>query len=1142
MNVEFYKDHWPHGSIPQAVQWAEEQPESALFTGCTGSSDALCIAELFAASERSLFVLTESTKRAEILAHECATFVGEDSIFLLPARDAVPYNMKSPFGPTVEARFETLSRMLNRQKGIYIAPSSCLLERVVPSNALFNQVIRLNVGDEVTLENLSAWLIEIGFHKETMVSDLGTFSVRGGIVDIYPFMYDNPIRLEFWGDTIESIREFDIFSQKSRTRLSSLEIFPMKEICFDDEALEAGLESMRGYAEETGIDFSAIDRLEHQWKLAGDQEGIEWFLHWLPKNTASVLDYLPRDCLVVWNDIIPVDRRLEIYKNNYTRHLERVPELFLPFISPPEKLLLNKNDIDEELTCFCRIFMGTLDLPPHSPSYACSFAEPAPVSSNLEQLYSELTAQHQKGFDITILAGNVGTAERLIELIHEQCPFVTVFLGYLERGYVDKHNSRIIYAEDLIFRRKQHHHIKPKKSKGGIPISSFEALSPGDFVVHVDHGIGKFVGIQRISAGQANRDCMALQFKDRAKLFVPIEDFHKVQKYVAKESVVPSLSKLGSEAWNRLKKRTRDSLREMARELIELYAKRQYHEGIAFAPDAPWQKEFEDAFIYDETPDQLTAIKQVKKDMETKKPMDRLICGDVGFGKTEVAMRAAFKAVMNGYQVAVLAPTTILAMQHNNTFSDRMANFPIKIDVLCRFLKPKEQKEIVAKAKNGEIDILVGTHRLLSKDVSFKNLGLLIVDEEQKFGVKHKERLKQFRSKIDVLSMTATPIPRTLHLSLIGARDLSTMNTPPRNRLPVQTSVSEYHDEMVKNAIENELDRGGQVYVVHNRIKDLYVLKDKIEQLVPKARVIAAHGQMHERELEIIMREFVAGRYDVLVSTVIIENGLDIANVNTILVNRADMMGLSQLYQLRGRVGRSSEQAFAYLLTPAFKKIDEHSLRRLFALEQYTELGSGFQIAMRDLEIRGAGNILGTRQHGCIAAVGFEMYCRLLQEAVKEAKGEKIDDETREIQVDIPLEAHIPSDYVSDGAARIRIYQELSSVTSTDQIEDIEQDIIDRFGPAPPPVHTLLLLMNIKVLARNIGCSKIAVDTDRTLSFNFEGNNEEIKEQIKKILSQSARNFEVVYQTPISLKTTLSSKDTLEKAFEVKTLIEEIVK
>jgi transcription-repair coupling factor (superfamily II helicase) len=597
------------------------------------------------------------------------------------------------------------------------------------------------------------------------------------------------------------------------------------------------------------------------------------------------------------------------------------------------------------------------------------------------------------------------------------------------------------------------------------------------------------------------------------------------------------LSRLGTASWEKVKERTRQSLLEMAQELIELYAKRQYGKGIQFNPDTVWQKEFEDAFMFTETPDQLTATKDLKKDMESERSMDRLVCGDVGFGKTEVAMRAAFKAAMDGYQVAVLTPTTILAAQHGETFTTRMADFPVSIAVLSRFQSPREQRAIVDRIKSGTVDIVIGTHRLLSKDISFKNLGLLIVDEEQRFGVHHKEKLKALRSDVDVLSLTATPIPRTLHMSLIGARDLSIINTPPRNRLSIETHVVEHHDEVVQKAVEYELERGGQVYIVHNRIKNLDQLRDNVEALVPRARVIMAHGQMEEHELGRIMKEFIAGRFDVLLSTVIIENGLDIPNVNTIIVFRADAMGLSQLYQLRGRVGRSAEQAYAYFLTPPFKQLNEISLKRLRALEQYTDLGSGFQIAMRDLEIRGAGNILGTRQHGFIAAVGFELYCKLLQEAIGEIKGEAPAEKRPEVTIDLPIDAYLPADYVQDGAARIALYQECSSATTAAEIEALTLSLSDRFGPLPGPVQSLVQLMGIKILCQYIGASHISLSADGHLQIAFATGSKRIDAIIRAIVSEAERPFEVLAGETIILKTPLAAHSATDRVREIAAML-----
>jgi transcription-repair coupling factor (superfamily II helicase) len=1131
--------------FPGVAAWGAESPEVSLFNGCAGSGDAFLIAELFRSSGKTVFVSVENSKRAEVLAAECESLAGEEAVSLFPSRDAVPYNMKSPFGPVVENRFTVLSQLLSGARRIFIAPHPALLQRVPPPRDLFNRIIRLATGQELSIESLSAWLVDNNFRRETMVQDVGSFSIRGGIVDIYPFMTDGPLRLEFFGDMIESIREFDVFSQKSTGTRRSVEIYPMKEYCLSASAIEQGLSALSGFVAQHPEAADGFQKLSHQWRSLSDHDGIEWFLHHFSIPDASIIEYLrPHDTVIVWDDIIPPDRRFDECVQNYRRHLERVPEAFVPLVSPPQSLLIGTQDAMAGLTAFPRVYIGTAAAETPLYSFDCGFVEQPAFPQAIEPLVAHLSQYHQQGFDTVVVCGNEGHAQRLLELLGDACPFVTVVIGFLHRGFIDKANKRLVFADTQLFDRQPTRQIVHKKTKAGAAIPSYDSLSPGDFVVHIDHGIGRFLGIERIEAAGMKRDCMVILYQGSAKLSVPVEDFHKVQKYIGKESVAPPLSKLGSGAWERVKAKTRESLLVMAQELIDLYAKRQYFEGISFSRDTLWQKEFEDSFVYEETPDQLRAIAEVKKDMESKKPMDRLICGDVGFGKTEVAMRAAFKAVMDGYQVALLAPTTILAAQHHATLVQRMADYPVKIAMLSRFLTTKEQKAAVARVKDGAVDILVGTHRILSKDIVFKNLGLLIIDEEQRFGVRHKERLKQYRYTVDVLSMTATPIPRTLHLSLVGARDLSIINTPPRNRLPIETRVTEYHDEILKQAIENELDRGGQVYVVNNRIQTLDAVRDRVEQMVPRARVICAHGQMGEGErLERIMKEFVAGRFDVLVSTVIIENGLDIPNVNTIVVNRADTMGLSQLYQLRGRVGRSSEQAFAYLLTPPFREVAELALKRLRVLEQYTDLGSGFQIAMRDLEIRGAGNILGDHQHGFITAVGFELYCRLLEDAVKELRGEKkpsAAEKELETAVDIAVEAYIPTEYVADGGARIAIYQELSGATTIRDVDTVQQDLHDRFGPIPESVCSLLLLMRIKVLARKIGSVKVHITQDGHLRLSFEGDDALIRDRIGRIVSKTDRAVEVVSGPPVMCITALTADAVGEQALEAQSLLQSI--
>jgi len=1141
MTFEPLSKYFQQQSFAGITDYLTRQPATALFSGCAGSGDSFLIASLFSSAKRSVYVSVESSKKADVLASECASLIGDDNVLLFPSRDAVPYNMKSPFGPIVEQRFRVMSRLLSGEKTIFIAPHAALLQKMTPPRTLFNRIIRLVIGQEVAIDTLCEWLVDNGFRRETMVQDLGSFSVRGGIVDMYPFMTDGPVRLEFFGDSIESIREFDVFSQKSKTMRQSVEVFPMKEFFFDNDTIERGLGALEKYADAHPYAREGLQKLSHQWHGLSDHEGIEWFLHHFAPAEASVMEYLPSDTFFVWDDIIDPARRIDECIFNYRRHLERVPESLLPLVSPPEELLVKKGDALAGISLFPIAYFGTQGSFDVNESFYVDMGEQPAFPQVMDPLIAELAARHQNGFETVLVCGTEGYAERLCELLGEACEFVKFYIGYLHRGFLDRIGKRLVYTDSQLFDHAPTRQISHKKIRLGQEIPSYDSLSPGDFVVHIDHGIGRFVGIERISAAGISRDCMVIIYQGNAKLSVPVEDFHKVQKYIGKESAEPPVSKLGSGAWERTKARTRESLLEMAQDLIELYAKRQYFEGIAFAKDTLWQKEFEESFIYEETVDQLRAVAEIKKDMEDKKPMDRLICGDVGFGKTEVAMRAAFKAAIDGYQVALLAPTTILAAQHFTTMTQRMANFPVRIAVLSRFLSPKEQKEVVARVKDGRVDILIGTHRLLSQDVEFKNLGLLIIDEEQRFGVRHKDKLKQFRSTVDVLSMTATPIPRTLHLSLVGARDLSIINTPPRNRLPVETKVLESHDTIFKQAIENEIDRGGQVYVVNNRIQTLQSVKDRVEHLTPSARVVLAHGQMDEGELEQIMKEFVAGRFDVLVSTVIIENGLDIPNVNTIIINRADLLGLSQLYQLRGRVGRSSEQAFAYFLTPPFSGVSELALKRLRVLEQYTDLGSGFQIAMRDLEIRGAGNILGESQHGFIAAVGFEMYCRLLEEAVMELKGEnKPGEKAVDVAVDIPVEAVIPTEYVADGAARIAVYQELSGAQTVDDVDNIEKSLADRFGAMPQSVMSLLLVMKIKVLGREAGCEKISIANDM-LFCTLYGENDKMRETINRIFSKSKRKFDVDNGPPVVIKTPLGIRTVHEQALEVKKILMEIV-
>jgi transcription-repair coupling factor (superfamily II helicase) len=1116
------------------------QSEPVTITGCAGSADAFVISELFLKRAVTVLVLTADQKIADRLGRECSWLAGEDSVAVFPSRDAIPYNMRSPFGPTTEKRFSVLSQLLNHRKLIVITPAVSLLQKIPSPKNLFNRIIRIRTGDEIPIETLSCWLVENGFNRQTMVEDLGTFAIRGGIVDIYPFLTENPIRLEFFGNTIETIKEFNVFKQTSIKQCSSVDIFPMKEFHFTDSKIDEALFRIEEHCVKQNLDFNHFYKLKQQWKSHADHDGIEWFLHWFNPEYAHIAEYVPADSVVVRDDVLTLEHRLEENIRNYESHRIRVAEIQVEFVSKPEQLLIPVSTINEDLATLQSVSIHAQPAPQET-SINLGLKQQPVFQNNIKLLTDDLASRDAAGYLTVIVCENKGHAERLQELLSAEPVTISIVLGMLENGFIDPVCKVALYTENQIFIHPAHRPPIKKSGAGhGVAISGYDSVQPGDFVVHIDHGISKFIGIERIQTSGANQDCMVLEFQERAKVYVPVEDFNKVQKYIGKDSGSPTLSKLGTNRWELQKTKTREALKEMAEHLIQLYAKREYLEGISFPPDTIWQKEFEDSFIYEETPDQDSAINDVKKDMESAKPMDRLVCGDVGFGKTEVAMRAAFKAATSGYQVAILAPTTILAAQHAATFAGRMGNFPITIATLSRFQKSKEQKKIVEGLKNGKIDIVIGTHRILSNDISFKNLGLLVIDEEQRFGVNHKEKLKQYRFKVDVLSMTATPIPRTLHMSLVGIRNLSCINTPPQNRLPIETVVMEYHEEILKTAIEAELDRGGQVYIVHNRIQNLTLLQMTIESLVPKARTVIAHGQMDEGLLEQIMKEFVAGKHDVLIATTIIENGLDIPNVNTIIVNRADALGLSQLYQLRGRVGRSSEQAYAYLLTLPFNQINEKALKRIKALEQYTELGSGFQIAMRDLEIRGAGNILGTHQHGYIAAVGFELYCQLLREEVNTLLGTLPEQSAREVKIDIPADAFFPPEYIPDSATRISHYQECSRCGNFEQIEQLQKQFVDRYGPLPVTVETLFTIMRIKVFGQKIGLSHIALTQENMLLFSFHGTDKEVREKLQKLLSDNLLQVEITYSVPIVIKSRLVSVKKSDKLLEIHRIMKDI--
>jgi transcription-repair coupling factor (superfamily II helicase) len=918
--------------------------------------------------------------------------------------------------------------------------------------------------------------------EDDPVTDPGEFSLRGGILDIFPPHLERPVRLEFFGDQIESIRAFDVESQRSVEAIQTVEIIPMREYCVRRELL-------RQWAEKAPSLWSEpfIPHLEEELSLARQGElfpAFEFMLPGIDPLDKTLFDYIRGYRLIVVEREV-LESTLEKYHAElYEKFVDRV-EAHKPVLAP-EQLYVTVDDCRASIDRFPRVEVEDLGVSSaETPSIYLSSQATRKYHGNIRELIGDLKKFRDSGESLVFVFANLGRAERMNDILKEyeipahlyrageQDPAedlgaagaILLGIGNLHAGYyLPAANLRVLTGNDLF--DESDVGLGPKKTRAAqrhLFISDFRDLKPGDYVVHLDHGIGLFNGLKTIGLQEgSSKEFVLLTYQDDAKLYVPVERLDLIQKYGSMGGTRPTLDRLGSASWAKTKSRIKKSMRDMAEELLKLYAQRQTIPGYSFSPDTAWQQEFEDAFEFELTRDQVDALAAVKSDMEAPRPMDRLLCGDVGYGKTEVAMRAAFKAVMDGKQAAVLAPTTILAFQHYNTLRQRFTAFPAKIQLLSRFRTPKEQKQVLEDLEMGRVDVIVGTHRLLSKDVEFKDLGLVVVDEEQRFGVSHKERLKAMKTRVDVLTLTATPIPRTLNMALLGLRDMSTIETPPKNRLAIQTSVLKFSSDMIRSAIEMELARNGQVYFVHNRVETIHSMAARVQQLVPQARIGVAHGQMNERELEKIMLKFVQDELDVLVATTIIENGLDIPRVNTIIIDRADLYGLAQLYQLRGRVGRSDRRAYAYLLIPSDEALSEVARKRLAAIREFSDLGTGFRVAALDLEIRGAGNLLGGEQHGHIEAVGFDLYCQLLERTVEELRGEKPEEEIS-TSINLNMDIRIPESYIADSNQRLRMYKRISSATTDDELTLLQQEMVDRFGQYTEQVENLFRYARLRL-------------------------------------------------------------------------------
>ncbi|KEO83120.1 transcription-repair coupling factor [Tumebacillus flagellatus] len=1060
-----------------------------LITGLTGSAQQLCLAGLRGSLARPLLIVTHNTGRAQQMYEDLIELLPDDLVRLFPEREMGFADVMAYSPELASNRLSVLEALVQGQAPVIIAPIAALHQPLVGPQAFAKAARRLRVGEEVNLDELLEHLVYLGYERAEMVESKGEFSVRGGILDLFPLTRDEAVRIEFFDVEIDSIRSFDATTQRSSEKLSEVLLYPIREFIAEPVriraaagALEIRLNEQISKVNDEGI----IEKLRENigTDIEQMQEGIPTpnlvrYIELLDPQKPTVMDYLAPQTLWVFDEparlretIKVVEREEQEWFLSALEHGEMLPGLHT---ETNRNLLFTDRKLQKLFfSLFTRAIPG-LNVQAVVNTQTRSMQN---FHGQMNVLKTEVDRWTKTGCQVVFLAANKERADRLQRVLEDhlmQADIVTqwdgtrtrplILLGNLATGFELTSLKLAVITETEVFTTKKKSR-KMKTISDAQKIKSYQDLKVGDYVVHINHGIGKYMGIQTKDILGIHKDYLHIKYKGKDELFVPVDQIDLVQKYVGSEEKEPKIYALGGSDWQRVRTKVQSAVQDIAQDLIKLYAEREATKGHAFSPDTAWQREFEAMFPYSETDDQIRCIDDIKKDMQRSRPMDRLLCGDVGYGKTEVAIRAAFKAVMDGKQVAVLVPTTILAQQHFQTFSERMAGFPVRVELISRFRSKSQISEVQKGMKEGSVDIVIGTHRLLSKTMQFKDLGLLIVDEEQRFGVTHKEKLKQMRTNVDALTLTATPIPRTLHMSMIGVRDLSVIETPPENRFPVQTYVVEHQDGIVREAIERELGRGGQVYFLFNKINGIQEAANHIKQLVPDARVLVGHGQMPEDELEKVMLDFLQGDADVLVSTTIIETGLDVPNVNTLIVQDADHLGLSQLYQLRGRVGRSNRIAYAYFTYQRNKVLNETAEKRLQAIKEFTELGSGFKIAMRDLSIRGAGNLLGAQQHGFIASVGFDLYSQMLAEAIEElkqggVKEEKWPDPTVELSVD----AYLPSTYIEDSMQKIEIYKKFVGARTLDEVRDLEEEVEDRFGDIPLEVRNLLAVSTLKAYA-----------------------------------------------------------------------------
>lgn len=1093
--------------------------------GLSESGKSYVINGIYEVSNKPVVIITNSDMEAKNLYEDLNLYLS--NVYYFPAKEIVFYNVDAISGDLRWARLNVIKEILSNNKNIIVTSIDAFAARYTPKDLFKTHTVSIGVGDEVDFKELSKILVEAGYDRVDVVEGKGEFSLRGGLLDLFPTNSIYPYRIELFGDEIDSIRTFNTESQRSIEKVNCIEVFPAKEIIIDDEIIDYALNNIREELDltlknnkdkERGIKLNTvISKNLEELREIHDFETIDSYLPLFYKKSESLFDYL-EDYIFVFDDKVRCLGKLDStyleFNENYSIFLQRGD------ILPSQgKLLLEKEELIDLLEEKINITMDAINkgggfLSPIR-KIEINSAILHHYQGQLDLLIEDILKKKKDGYRTVILSGTRVRGERLVSTLRERgiessyrdniesiaLGEVVITFGNLLKGFeCPKYKTCVISDKEVFGEAKRKLSKSKSKSKGVAKIKSFAELKPGDYVVHVNHGIGVYKGIKQIEVSGHKRDYLDIVYDKGDKLYVPVDQLDLVQKYIGSEGKSPKVNKLGGAEWQKAKSKVKKSINEIAEDLVKLYAARAAVKGYKYSKDTEWQMQFEDEFPFQETPDQLSSIEEIKKDMESDKPMDRLLCGDVGYGKTEVALRAAFKAVMEGKQVAFLVPTTILAEQHYKNMIKRFSDFPIKIDMVSRFRTAKEQKSTLQSVKEGNVDILVGTHRLVSKDIVFKDLGLLIVDEEQRFGVAQKEKIKNLKKNVDVLTLSATPIPRTLHMSLTGVRDISVIETPPEERYPIQTYVVEQNDQLIRDAIMREIGRGGQVYFVYNRVEDIEKIANYIKNLVPESRVGIAHGQMTERQLEKEMLDFMANEYNVLVCTTIIETGIDIQNVNTIIIYDADKMGLSQLYQLRGRVGRSNRIAYAYLLYTKDKVLTEVAEKRLKALKDFTELGSGFKIAMRDLEIRGAGNMMGSAQHGHMAAIGYDLYCRMLEDTVKLIKGD-IDKEPIETTVDLKVDAYIPSSYIEDEMQKIEVYKKIAAIESIDEYMDIKEELEDRYSDIPDPVYNLMDIAYIKSRAKLLSIEEIK-ESGNDVIFRFQAGDSDYEKIFKIIIEK----------------------------------------